>query len=41
LIWLAFEGVDARDKPGHDESEIVAVGMRHGAIIAFESVMRC
>jgi hypothetical protein len=19
LIWLAFEGVDARDKPGHDE----------------------
>jgi len=27
LIWLAFEGVDARDKPGHDESEIVAVSI--------------
>jgi len=27
LIWLAFEGVDARVKPGHDESRIVAPGI--------------
>jgi hypothetical protein len=26
-MWNGFEDVDARNKCGHDESEIVAVGM--------------
>ena len=30
-MWNGFEDVDARNKCGHDESEIVAVGMRHGS----------
>jgi hypothetical protein len=27
-MWNGFEDVDARNKCGHDESEIVAVGIR-------------
>jgi hypothetical protein len=27
LMWNGFEDVDARNKCGHDESEIVAVGI--------------
>jgi hypothetical protein len=30
-MWNGFEDVDARNKCGHDESEIVAVGIKpHG-----------
>jgi hypothetical protein len=28
LMWNGLEDVDARNKCGHDESEIVAVGVR-------------
>ena len=34
LIWLAFEGVDAQVKPGHDESRIVAPGIKHRAALS-------
>jgi hypothetical protein len=36
-MWHGFEDVDARNKCGHDESEIVAVGIiSRGAVNALE-----
>jgi hypothetical protein len=32
-MWNGFEDVDARNKCGHDESEIVAVGLSLGRAV--------